>query len=419
MDAVFDAQYLNMKDAFSREDVHIEVAYTPAGEVDYIYEAGHLLAVDDDETFARLEPILPRLRHTDPEARPRGAGLVVLSLSEVEDGNLTVPQALARIDGELRDENPAFAEGGVPLASPVHIMHISKICPAVEPEVPSGYPPAQPWPGPWPGGQGQYDVKIGVSDTGLLDPLDPVQYPWLAGVDGEPDHPLGPIQPNGLPAIPEYTGHGTFVAGVARCMAPGAGVYVNNHFALSGGEREDVIIHKLEELILNYEPDVVNLSAGTYTRRNWAPLSFFYFHQQHHDVTLVAAAGNDSTHRRFYPAAFPWTVGVGALGTDQQNRAWFSNYGDWVNVYAPGEGLVNAYATGEYTYHEPPKRPAKQDFTGMARWDGTSFSSPMVAGLIAAEISRTGDPAPVARDTVLAAAQEVSGVGPVLFPPDE
>ena len=86
--------------------------------------------MDDDETFALLERILPRLRRTDPETRPRSAGLVVLSLSEVEGGNLTVPQALDRIDEELGDDNPAFAEGGVPIASPVHILHISKICPA-------------------------------------------------------------------------------------------------------------------------------------------------------------------------------------------------------------------------------------------------------------------------------------------------
>jgi Subtilase family len=415
MDAVFDAQYLKMKDAFAREGTQVEVAYTPAGEVDYLYEPGHLLTVDSDESFARLEPILPRLRRTDPEVRPRGGGLMVVSLSEVEDGNLTVPEALARIDEDLRDDNPALADDGVPLASPVHIVHITRICPATEPEVPSGYP-AQPWPGPCPAGNGQHPVKIGVTDTGLLQPLDPAQYPWLDGVAGELD-PLGPVLPNGLQAIPEYAGHGTFAAGVARCMAPGADVFVNNHFSQSGGEREDVIIRKLEELILNFGPDVVNLSAGTYTRRNWAPLSFFYFRRRHPDVTLVAAAGNDSTHRKFYPAAFPWAVGVGALGTDQRNRAWFSNYGDWVDVYAPGEGLVNAYATGEYTYQEPPKRPAKQDFTGMARWDGTSFSSPLVAGLIAAEISRTGAPAPAARDTVLAAARDVNGL-PVLLPPD-
>src|SRR5205814_3065751 len=135
----------------------------------YIYERGHLLAMDDDETFARLERILPRLRRTDPETRPRSAGLVVLSLSEVNGGNLTVPQALDRIDEELGDDNPAFAEGGAPIASPVHIMHISKICPADEPEVPSGYP-AQPWPGPSPAGHGQHNGHPRVRDAGRVHP---------------------------------------------------------------------------------------------------------------------------------------------------------------------------------------------------------------------------------------------------------
>ena len=134
---------------------------------------------------------------------------------------------------------------------------------------------------------------------------------------------------------------------------------------------------------------MVCLPAGLYTRNDWEPLPFNQLHQMHPNITLVASAGNDTTDRKFYPAAFDWVVGVGALGTDQQNRAWFSNFGNWVDVYALGEGLVNAYAFGEYTYNEPPKAPAKQIFNGMARWAGTSFSAPLVAGLIAREMEQS------------------------------
>ena len=158
--------------------------------------------------------------------------------------------------------------------------------------------------------------------------------------------------------------------------------------------------------------------AGTYTRNNWPLLSFSDFLERHGGIILVAAAGNDSTNRRFWPAAFPRpsTIAVGALGADHQNLAYFSNYGSWVDVYAPGEGLVNAFATGVYTYQEPPKRPTKQIFTGMARWDGTSFSAPLVAGLIADDVSHSGRSAADAAAHVLGTAQVINGVGPALIP---
>ena len=44
MDPVFDAQYLRMKDPFNNADREIAVAYTRAGEVDYVYRTGRLLA---------------------------------------------------------------------------------------------------------------------------------------------------------------------------------------------------------------------------------------------------------------------------------------------------------------------------------------------------------------------------------------
>jgi subtilisin family serine protease len=413
MDPVTNSQYLVLKDSFARKGVQIEAALTRDDDIDYIYVVDRLLVVDRDDNINRLERAMPGLRLADAQEQTEIAGLVRMSCDRVtldgrEAGSWSVPQLLDVMDERLPNRPGPVGE---PLVTPVHIVHISKITPAGEPEVPSGYP-TQPWPGPPPtGGQGK---KIGISDTGLQPNL--TQYSWMTNVTGE-DEPLGPVLANGLRRIPTYAGHGTFAAGVAKCAAPEAVVYVNNHFTESEGEAEDVILRKLSELITTQNPDVVCLPAGLYTHNDWEPLPFNQLRQMHPNITLVASAGNDTTNRKFYPAAFDWVLGVGALATDQQHRAWFSNYGDWVDVYALGEGLVNAFAFGEYTYNEPPKAPAKQTFKGMARWAGTSFSAPLVAGLIAREMAQSNSTAAVAAKKVLDSAKMLSGVGPAVFPP--
>jgi subtilisin family serine protease len=308
------------------------------------------------------------------------------------------------------------------LASPLHVMHTAKLCAATEPEVPGGPAPA-PYPPQVTADADQSGILLGISDTGLWEIPD--RHSWMSGVDGVLDQ-RGPVLAGGHPGILYEGGHGTMVAGVARCTAPGARLYVGNHFPYAGGTLESDLANDLEALVDQHHPDLINLSAGGYTDGDAAPLSFLEFRQRHPEVTLVAAAGNDSTDRPFWPAAFDWAIAVGALGADLQNLAWFSNYSNssstipnWVDVYALGEGVVNAFATGVYTYHLPPKRPATQVFDGMARWSGTSFAAPLVAGLIVAEMARQPS-SPVdawqAWQTVLGTAADIGGFGPVLLP---
>jgi len=436
MDPVFDAQYVPVRNRSFEQDTQIEVAYSADGWADYIYVVDQLLARrDDTERLCRMLPGLWYVERDEPNGlgdRRLPDGLAVLSIDALEVGRFTVPELLDRLEKRLGDDYLALNDGE-PLATPVHVVHTAKMCAPSEPEVPIGSP-ALPSP-PVKGNRGDQDrVQLVISDTGLLEDflpgnLDVDRYPWLEGVDGDRRaDPLGRILPHGLPGIPDKgewrsipfeAGHGTFAAGVARSMAPRASVYVGNHFTMAGAALEYEVTGGLDELIRDHSPHVINVPAGSYTRKDLPLLSFSEFFRRHDDITLVAAAGNNNTDRPFWPAAFPLkigVIGVGALGGDEQNLSWYSNYGDWVNVYSLGEGLVNAYATGLYMYQQPEKRPTQQLFRGMAQWDGTSYASALVSGLIVAEIARGGGPARKAAERVLDAAREISGVRPYASP---
>ncbi len=86
-------------------------------------------------------------------------------------------------------------------------------------------------------------MLIYLADTGLL-PDPGLGHPWLAGVrmgNAAEDEDTGGSQT----PIPPYTAHGTFTAGVTRCMAPAADIIVTNAFKVAGSTLESDLVPRL------------------------------------------------------------------------------------------------------------------------------------------------------------------------------
>jgi subtilisin family serine protease len=308
---------------------------------------------------------------------------------------------------------------GAGAATPNHVVTVSPVlpCMATEPEeVPLGI---EPDPGPCPGNHGG-GVRVFVADTGLVAGAAGA-HAWLAGVQGDLDPDPALVPPGSDPAvIPPYVGHGTFVAGVLRCMAPAVELHCANVFNIAGSALEADAVPKLDTA-LDQGYDLFNLTISSPTRKLLPLAAFDAWRRrlaEHKGVACVVAAGNNSSRKRFWPAAFEGMIAVGALAADGRTRASFSNHGSWVDVYARGRGLVNAWATGTYHCYVPPAGHGDRHFHGMARCSGTSFSTPIVTGAIASRMSRTGENAVQAAAALLARARAraIPGVGPVIRP---
>jgi len=203
-------------------------------------------------------------------------------------------------------------------------------------------------------------------------------------------------------------------------MAPAADVVVAKVSLAAGSTLESRLVQRLTAAF-GLGPDIFHVTLACPSRLDLPLIGFREWLRHLRDyggAVCIAPAGNSGMRRPSWPAAFADVVSVGALGADWHGRASFSNFGSWVDVYAPGRDLINAYTTGTYECHVSPYANTDRTFYGMAKWSGTSFSTPIVSGLIAARMSATGENAKAATAAVLAQAraEAVPGVGPVLLP---
>jgi subtilisin family serine protease len=239
-----------------------------------------------------------------------------------------------------------------------------------------------------PSGAAVASFRIAVVDTGAA----PARGDgWLDDVIVGPDDrdPLDVLAPAGR--LDWGAGHGTFVAGVVRRVAPHCEIVAYRFSRGDGlGTDKDVAAALLRAAHEAHEagiPTVINASLGTPAIDGTPPLAMQeavrFIAVSYPDVLIVAAAGNLGTAERIYPAAFDGVVAVGALTHDLQ-PAPFSSHGPWVRCSATGVGVVSTYVRGVVPPEPEPGLPDRVfGADAFALWSGTSFAAPQVAGAIA------------------------------------
>jgi subtilisin family serine protease len=196
------------------------------------------------------------------------------------------------------------------------------------------------------------------------------------------------------PALRVLAGHGTFIAGLVRLVAPD--LVLSPYAVLDPdgiGNDVDVARALLHVASRPVSVPVVSMSLGAYTFDDAAPPALQHVVDQLPRTTVVvASAGNDGVSRPFVPAALARVVAVAAfddLGGVVRPAAW-SNFGPWVDVCAPGVGLVSTYVPGSYETSPGVTETFDVPWPA-ARWSGTSFASPLVAAEIARRVREDAD----------------------------
>jgi len=259
-------------------------------------------------------------------------------------------------------------------------------------------------PSAWDVTTGSSDLIVAVIDTGINPSHEELSGRLWVNIDEVPnngrdddnngfiDDHLGYNFMNNTGDIIDQNGHGTGVASIigantanARGMA---GINWNSKLMIlkalnsaGGGEYNNVAT------ALKYATDngakVINMSFGTYFDSTDLRGAIDYAIAK--NVVVVAAAGNNNQNQLLYPAAYSNVISVGAVDKLEQ-RASFSNYGNNLDVVAPGINVLMADYAGENAY---------------SYGSGTSFAAAHVTGIASLILSRNNTLSPLQVENII------------------
>jgi hypothetical protein len=207
-------------------------------------------------------------------------------------------------------------------------------------------------------------VKVAVLDSGV-----DVTHSALKGAEV--------VEISMVEGRPSAPGHGTAVASIIagkseglKGMAPAASILSIRVLDEEGQGDSFTVAEGIVEAV-DRGADIINLSLGGESSSSLLEQAVRY--AQSKGVTIVAAVGNEGREGVAFPARYEGVIGVTSVDA-KGTASSFSNYGEGVDLGAPGVGVYSAWAED-----------------GIVSFSGTSTASAFVSGALAAEFSRNPD----------------------------
>ena len=176
--------------------------------------------------------------------------------------------------------------------------------------------------------------------------------------------------------------HGTHVAGIAAAVG-------DNEIGIAGLAYNASLVATKNTPYNQYSSSVVNGFAAIYylvdtgirvVNCSWSAgttaveTNLVSNYARDHGTLIIASAGNNNVSTIVYPGGGQHVIAVAS--TDENDiKSGFSNYGNWVDVSAPGSAILSTFFT--------PSGTNSYETIG-----GTSMSTPLVAGLAGLLLSR-------------------------------
>jgi thermitase len=215
---------------------------------------------------------------------------------------------------------------------------------------------------------GSPDIVVAVLDTGIDKGHQDLEDKVISEINFTFSNTAGDVY-----------GHGTHIAGIIAAN--------NNNIGIIGVAPEVKLLNvkvaddrgrcQVQNLVagiiwaVDMGADVINISIQI--KESSPDLQKAIDYAWNNGVIVVAAAGNNVTQSQVFPAAYDSVIAV-AASDNNGDLAPLSNYGEWIDLAAPGHNVFSLLPGNKYGYET-----------------GTSFAAGYVSGIAALLVGLVGD----------------------------